>query len=149
MVAINKKPFKVKERSGKGGKVTILINSISGSMTLEVSGKVTAPQGLQDTLFFYSSINSISKDFQHTYPDLFDQGSNKAIVTYTFPTSIGTRDSAFWYEFQYILKGGSDIKTAFTIVLSQIENLNDRIISCMKEALEECDDPADLQEIPQ
>lgn len=149
MVAINKKPFKVKVRSGKGGKVTILINSISGSMTLEVSGKVTAPQGLQDTLFFYSSINSIGKDFQHTFPDLFDQGSNKAIITYTFPTSIGTRNSAFWYEFQYILKGGSDIKTAFAIVLSQIENLNEKVISCMKEALEECDDPADLQEIPQ
>ena len=135
MVAINKKPFKVKERSGKGGKVTILINSISGSMTLEVSGKVTAPQGLQDTLFFYSSINSIGKDFQHTFPDLFDQGSNKAIVTYTFPTSIGTRDSAFWYEFQYILKGGSDIKTAFAKILPMIPSINEKILAYAKQSM--------------
>lgn len=133
-----KKPFTMSERRGKGGSITAIKHSINGFCTLVLSGQCKTLKGISDSSFLKQSIYSIGYDIQHRFPDLFKQGRNSTIFSYSLPV-VESRESkkGFRYNFHYILNGGSDIETAVAILLPLIEETNNKIIACMKEDQEE------------
>lgn len=132
------KTFRITERRGKGGTITVIKHYINGFRTLVISGKCNTSKGLNDSSFLKQSIYSIGYDILHRFPDFLKQSANSTIFSYTLP-SVEDRDTlaGLKYSFQYILNGGSDTKTAIANLLPLIEETNNKIIACMKEVQEE------------
>ena len=128
-----KKTFRITERRGKGGTITVIKHCTNGFRTLVISGYCKTKKGLNDSSFLKQSIYSIGYDILHRFPDFLKQGANSTIFSYTLP-AVEDRDTlaGLKYSFQYILNGGSDTETAIKKVLSQLEKINNEITACTK-----------------
>jgi hypothetical protein len=140
---INKKaPFTLTERRGKGGNITIITHTVNGFRTLTVSGKCKTPKGLSNSSYLYYSIHSIGYELLHQFPDLFKQGKNSTIFSFSLP-AVEDRETkgGLRYSFQYTMNGGSNIETAITELLPIIPKINEKVTACTIQALEQACDP--------
>ena len=135
-----KEPFTIIERKGKDGKVSFIRHTTNGFQTISVSGKVKIPNSLTDSSPLYFSIRSIGFDFLGLFPDFLVQQHSKAILTYTIPINPSPQRT-LWYDFQYTIKGGSDIEAALTELLAKQHIIKERITACTKLDPEQSFDP--------
>lgn len=126
-----KEPFTVIERKGKDGKVTFIRHTANDFRTISLSGKVRIPNSLSDSSSLYYSIRSIGFAFLSLFPEFLDQRHSKAILTYSIPIN-PSPIRTLWYDFQYTLKGGSDVETALTETLSKQNTINEGITACTR-----------------
>lgn len=134
-----KKDMTFIERRGKGGCVTVIYHKSNGFSSLVIEGSCETPKGIADSPFLHKSILSVGYEMQHLFPGLFLQKPNSSIISYTLPATGEDRNTkgGLHYSFHYILNGGSDIKTAISQTLPFIPIIKNKIITCMKEALDE------------
>ena len=135
----SKNPLTVSESRGKGGNITIIRHNANGFRTLTISGNCKTPKGLSDSSLLNYSITAIGYELQRQFPDFFKQNRGSAILTYTLPVTSEKRNSSsgFHYDFQYILNDGPNNETVISQTLPFIPIIKNKIITCMKEALDE------------
>lgn len=137
-----KQPFTITERRGKGGDITVIRHNATGLKTLAINGKCKTPKGLSNSNLLNNSIRFIGFELLRLFPDLFNQNRNTTIFTYSLPT-VEDRDSlrGLHYSFTYTMNGGSDIETAISKLLPLLPKINEKVIACTIQALEQASDP--------
>jgi hypothetical protein len=135
----NNKAMTFIERRGNGGCVTVIYHKSNGFSSLVIDGSCKTPKGITDSLFLHKSILSVGYEMQHLFPGLFLQRPNSSIISYTLPATGEDRNTkgGLHFSFHYILNGGSDINAAISQTLPFIPIIKNKIITCMKEALDE------------